>query len=441
MHLQYNIYSDLDHFDLINLGNFFSGDGRFALLLSGKDYDSAENSFLALFPYETFIVEENDDENPWEIVKKKLHSINQKHDLPEWIGYFNYEMGAYHDQTVVSPHFQNEYPNACFQRYGLILRLNHRTKVLTVHCNLKCPEIKLRQFVDKSFWKEYKQLPGLIDSLSKIELSQPLESLESYTKKIEIIKNHIVAGDVYQINLSQECIYSGKFNALQLFKKNFEKNPTPFSAYLKLNDTHVIVSTSQERLLSCRKGILETRPIKGTIQRGKTEEEDLINKELLLTSEKERAELLMITDLMRNDLSKVSIPGSVKTEKIWHCEKYANVFHLLSIIRSKAISSIHPVDIIRAIFPGGSITGCPKIRAMEIIHEIENSPRGIYTGSIGYFSGNGDFDFNIAIRTLDIVNNKIRMRLGGGIVFDSEAISEYQETLSKGISLFDSFVN
>lgn len=441
MSLQYKICSDLDHFDLIKLGNFLSSDGQFALLLSGSNYDSAENSFLALFPYETLVVEEEEGENPWETVKKKLHSINQKHDLPEWIGYFNYEMGAYQDQTVVSPYFRNAYPNAYFQRYGLILRLNHRSKILTVRCNNDCPEIKLQQFIDRSFWKKHKKFPELDDFQSKIELTKPLESLDSYSEKIKIVKEHIIAGDIYQINLSQECIYTGEFNALQLFKKNFEKNPAPFSAYLKLNEFHTIVSTSPERLLSRKEDILETRPIKGTIERGKTKEKDLENKEYLLASEKERAELLMITDLMRNDLSKVSVPGSVKTEKIWHCEEYENVFHLLSIIKSKVVPSIHPIDVVRAVFPGGSITGCPKMRAMEIIHQVENSPRGIYTGSIGYFSGNGDFDFNIAIRTLDIVKNNIRLRLGGGIVFDSEAVSEYQETLHKGTILFDSLVN
>lgn len=144
----------------------------------------------------------------------------------------------------------------------------------------------------------------------------------------------------------------------------------------------------------------------------------------------------MITDLMRSDVGKVSLPGSVHTRDIWRCEAYANVFHLLSIIEGRVDPSANPVELIRQLLPGGSITGCPKLRAMEAIAELEKRPRGIYTGSIGYFAKNGDFDFNIAIRTLIVHPEHIQLQLGGAIVIDSDPVKEFEETLHKGHSLF-----
>ena len=176
--------------------------------------------------------------------------------------------------------------------------------------------------------------------------------------------------------------------------------------------------------------------MKGTIQRGHSPEEDQRNRALLLASEKDHAELLMTTDLMRNDLGRVSETGTVVTEQIGRCEAYENVYHLISIIRSHAKPSLHPLELLRACFPGGSISGCPKIRAMEVIYALEKRARGIYTGSIGYINGNGDFDFNIAIRTCTIKNSEITVQLGGAIVADSDPHLEFEETLHKGKSIF-----
>jgi len=144
----------------------------------------------------------------------------------------------------------------------------------------------------------------------------------------------------------------------------------------------------------------------------------------------------MIVDLMRNDLGKVSLTGSVKTEKLRICESYTNVHHMLSLISSQADPQFHPLDLLRSCFPGGSVTGCPKLRAMKAIADIEQSNRGIYTGSIGYFSSNGDFDFNIAIRTLNFMSGTVTAQVGGAIIYDSDPVQEYSETLFKGESLF-----
>ncbi|KIC71266.1 anthranilate synthase component I family protein [Candidatus Protochlamydia amoebophila] len=248
-------------------------------------------------------------------------------------------------------------------------------------------------------------------------------------------KEWIFSGHVYQINLSQEFTFEGVLRPFDVFRQLIEINPAPFSAYLKA-DHYTIVSSSPERFLQKKEKLLETRPIKGTIQRGGYFEEDQLFKERLISSEKEKAELLMITDLMRNDLGKISEIGSVKTVDLWRCEAYTNVYHLISIIRSIALKHLKSLEIIRSAFPGGSITGCPKLKAMECIQKLENRSRGIYTGSMGYMTGKGDFDLNIAIRTLVFKDNYISFQVGGGIVIDSDPINEYAETLFKGDSLF-----
>jgi para-aminobenzoate synthetase component 1 len=268
-----------------------------------------------------------------------------------------------------------------------------------------------------------------------LTLGQPLETFESYATKVEAAKELIYAGDIYQVNLSQQIVFVGQRDPFQIFDSLARLNPAPFSAFLKLKN-FAVISSSPERFLSKQEGWLETRPIKGTKVRGKTPQEDECNLKALLNSEKNKSELLMITDLVRNDLGKVSLPGSVSTLKINSVASYENVHHLYSIVKSRALPGLHSIDILRSCFPGGSITGCPKLSAMEVIANLEDRARGLYTGSIGYFAGNGDFDFNIAIRTLTVTNDRIDIQLGGAITADSDSKDEFEETLHKGASIF-----
>ncbi len=407
------------------------------LLMSGSDYDSAERSFLFLYPVQEIAIEASSStfQNPWEQLKVAMKFSDTSLDIPEWVGYLSYEMGGYSDADVVIPLHAPKYPIAHFHRYSVILSHQQLTGELTLFVNEEHIDSMKIQELNRHFSSES---PTLQKSPKFcVRCIQPLEEKASYYEKVLQAKERIFKGDIYQVNLSQECQYQGEFNSADLFMRLYEKNPAPFSAYLKMCPNHTIVSSSPERLLRLFQGKLETRPIKGTASRGKTQQEDEDNKKLLQSSQKDKSELLMITDLMRNDLGKVATPGSVRTEKIWHCEEYQNVFHLLSVITAEVRASLHPVDVMREVFPGGSITGCPKIRAMEIISEIENSTRGIYTGSIGYFTSQGNFDFNIAIRTLDIVGDVIKLRLGGAIVTDSSPEKEYEETLHKGRSIFE----
>jgi len=257
---------------------------------------------------------------------------------------------------------------------------------------------------------------------------------DDYTAAVNKVKCYILSGDVYQVNISQrfETDFSGApFN---LFRTLFHENPAPFFAYINAGD-HQVISTSPERFLKQQGKEVETRPIKGTRPRGKTESEDRALKLELEQSEKDDAELSMIVDLLRNDLGKVCKPGSVRVAQHKRVESYRNVFHLVSIVKGTLDVNYNSVDLIKAAFPGGSITGCPKIRAMEIIDEIEPNRRHIYTGSIGYLSFHDTMDLSIAIRTSTICHGKMIFSVGGGIVYDSDPQDEYNETLHKGMTI------
>jgi para-aminobenzoate synthetase component 1 len=196
-----------------------------------------------------------------------------------------------------------------------------------------------------------------------------------------------------------------------------------------------IICSSPERFLSIKKRVVETRPIKGTMPRGFNVAEDLKNKNILINSEKDKAELLMVVDLERNDLSKVCKPGSVKVTELFKLEEYSTVFHLVSTVIGELKEAVSPLDCIKACFPGGSITGTPKIRSMEIIEELEPVRRNIYTGALGYLGFEGNVDLNIIIRTILIKDNKAYFGVGGGITWDSKEESEYDETLDKAKAL------
>jgi para-aminobenzoate synthetase component 1 len=423
---------------LLAAAKLFSEVPGTSLLFSGGNYSSAKNSFLCLFPYKKISIDNHETaENSWELLQKELGPLNRNSSFPEWIGYLAYEMGATSDPEKKLPFKTPLYPLAFFQKCTIVISFDHKTQKVSVITNdegfpflSKEQRTWCEQLRNDDFWLSLTTTKEPL-SIDPVSIKSPLEEKNSYIEKILHAKELITNGDIYQVNLSHECTFTTTTPPFNIFHNLSANNPASFSAFLNI-DPLTIVSTSPERLLKKEGPLLETRPIKGTVPRGKSAEEDLTNRNRLLNSEKERAELLMITDLMRNDLGKISAPGSVVTEKIWACEAYTNVFHLLSIISSKALPNHHPLDLLRSCFPGGSITGCPKLRAMEVIYNSEQRPRGLYTGSIGYFAANGDFDFNIAIRTLAFHNGEASLQLGGGIVIDSDPEAEYDETLHKG---------
>ncbi|MBI5396354.1 MAG: aminodeoxychorismate synthase component I [Verrucomicrobia bacterium] len=253
---------------------------------------------------------------------------------------------------------------------------------------------------------------------------------DDYERTVERAREYIAAGDVYQINLSQRFECETKAEPAMLYHALRSANAAPFAAFLDCGDVQVL-SSSPERFVQFDGRHVQTRPIKGTRPRiGDAAADERAARELM-ASVKDRAELLMIIDLERNDLGRVCDYGSVRVPELMTMESYATVFHLVSTVEGRLAESVETVDAVRALFPGGSITGAPKIRAMEIIDELEPSARGVYTGAIGWLGFNGDADLNIAIRTLVHRDGRVWFHAGGGIVADSVPSLEYEETLHK----------
>ncbi|NTS77632.1 aminodeoxychorismate synthase component I [Catenovulum sp. SM1970] len=251
-----------------------------------------------------------------------------------------------------------------------------------------------------------------------------------YHAKFGQVKAYLVEGDCYQINLAQRFSASYQGDEWHAYSKLTEQNKAPFSAFIR-TENNAILSISPERFLELNGGRIETKPIKGTLPRGKNKTQDEALKQQLQSADKDRAENLMIVDLLRNDISRSAKPGTVKVPKLFEIESFPAVHHLVSTIEGELASDKSPFDLLKGAFPGGSITGAPKIRAMEIIEELEPHRRHVYCGAIGYIDWRGKMDTNIAIRTLVTEQNKIYCWAGGGLVYDSKAESEYQETFDK----------
>jgi para-aminobenzoate synthetase component 1 len=259
-------------------------------------------------------------------------------------------------------------------------------------------------------------------------------SRDDYGRAFRRIKRYLLDGDCYQVNLAQRFSVECEGHPWAAYKILRDLNPAPFSGFLNFPEVRVL-SSSPERFLRVEDGRVETKPIKGTRPRLADSAHDLEQIEALRNSAKDRAENLMIVDLLRNDLGKTCAPGSVEVPELFDIESFATVHHLVSTIRGRLAPGCDCIDLLRGCFPGGSITGAPKIRAMEIIEELEPARRGVYCGSIGYIGYGGNMDTNIAIRTLVHSGHEIRFWAGGGIVADSREADEYQECFDKAGAL------
>lgn len=260
-------------------------------------------------------------------------------------------------------------------------------------------------------------------------------SEEEYKEAVGRVIKYIGKGTIYQANISQQFRVGFGGDSFRLFEMLNRVNPAPMSAYLDCGDFRLI-SSSPERFLLRRGQYVESKPIKGTRPRGKDMIEDLRLRQELIGSQKDSAELAMIVDLVRNDLGKTAQPGTVSVAAPKIIEEYANVFHSLAIVTSRLRKEVSSLELIRSCFPGGSITGCPKVQAMKVIEEIEKNKRSFYCGSIGYIGLDGNFDMSIAIRTFIEKNGNLYFNLGGGIVYDSDPQEEYDETIHKGETMF-----
>jgi para-aminobenzoate synthetase component 1 len=257
-----------------------------------------------------------------------------------------------------------------------------------------------------------------------------------YVENVRLIKHHIREGDIYQANFTTRIDARSAMDPWQVYRRLRERSPAPYSAWINFGD-YQVVSSSPERMFRRRGSTITTGPIKGTIAAGDSNEERLENRRRLLASAKDRAELLMIVDLERNDLGRIAETGSVWVDELFRAEEYSTVTHLVSDVWAELEESRSYADIIRALLPGGSITGAPKKRAVEIINDLETVPRGVYTGAIGYIHGD-QADFNLAIRTMVHQNGRWQVHAGGGIVADSDPESEWREMKLKASAMLRS---
>lgn len=359
------------------------------------------------------------------------------------VGYFSYDLCHHVEKLPRTAIDDVKIPDAYFGVYDGIIAIDHRggsdSVYIAAHGVKSDAEELFKEILETVERGEREGVEIVLpEKKRRSEFKSNFESVEDYKEAIEKVRAYIKTGDIYQANLTQRFETTLEESAYELYGKLRSINPAPFASFLNL-DGFQIVSSSPERFIKLKDGIIETRPIKGTIPRGKTEEEDLANREQLLSSEKDKAELLMIVDLERNDLGRVAKTGTVKVTELFHLEEYATVYHLVSTIVAELRDDCDAIDAVKATFPGGSITGAPKIRSMEVIDELEPTQRNIYTGSIGYIGFNGDMDLNIVIRTVVCKDKKAYFQVGGGITWDSDPQLEYEETLHKGKALMDSF--
>ncbi|WP_024297329.1 aminodeoxychorismate synthase component I [Methylomicrobium lacus] len=375
-------------------------------------------------------------DDPFDLVKHELGKIRQtKNELPfkgGAIGYFAYDLSRRVERLDSTAADLERIPEMAVGIYEWAVVVDHREQKSYLAGIARDPE----------YWQ------SLIDQFSRLpdeRSAAPFRVLGAiktnmdktgYFRAFDRIKHYLAEGDCYQINLSQRFSALCAGDPWTAYRKLRELNAAPFSAYLNLPDVQVL-SSSPECFLRLINGKVTTKPIKGTRPRKADENEDLLQMEILKNSPKDRAENLMIVDLLRNDIGKTCKQGSVRVPKIFAVESYATVHHLVSTVTGLLADGKHALDLLKHCFPGGSITGAPKIRAMEIIEELEPCRRGVYCGSIGYIGFDGNMDSNIAIRTLVHSDGEIRFWAGGGIVNDSVAEEEYQECFDKAAALLD----
>ncbi len=350
------------------------------------------------------------------------------------VGYLSYDLGRYLEKIENKTTVDMEVPDLYFGLYDWAYVIDHKDKNLyIVTANLdKVKEVKIIAEREELILNSK---PTKISYTTDEEI--PLKSnftKQEYIDSIERVRQYIRSGDIYQANLTQRFDARTSRSAFDIYAQLREVGPTIFGGLLNFEDVQVI-SNSPERFIKVENRKIQTRPIKGTKPRGETPEQDEFFKNELSNSEKDKAELLMIVDLERNDLGRVSKIGSVKVPELFKIEAYANVYHLVATIESEIDKEKDIYDVIKATFPGGSITGAPKIRAMEVIEELEPTRRNVYTGSIGYIGFDGTTDLNIAIRTIVKKDDRITFQVGGGITWDSKPEDEYMETLHKAKSI------
>ncbi|WP_114418950.1 aminodeoxychorismate synthase component I [Marinospirillum perlucidum] len=341
-----------------------------------------------------------------------------------WLGYFSYDAARLFEDLPEEA--ENDLPlprvRLGYYPWSLVSDQQEKTTWLSGY------------FTDEQAASLKEQLQASLPEQEDFKVTAPFTSNMSkaaYLEKFARVQDYLKAGDCYQINLAQRFSAPFQGSSYALWEKLRQSITAPFCAFLDYGEEQLLSLSPERFLQTSADGKVETKPIKGTRPRGKSPQEDQALKEDLLSNEKDRAENLMIVDLLRNDLGRVCQTGSIQVPDLFTLESYNYVHHLVSRITGQLASDRQPLDLLTASFPGGSITGAPKLRAMQIIEELEPCRRSVYCGSIGYLDDSGRMDFNIAIRTFIAANNQLHLWGGGGLVADSKAEEEYAETLHK----------
>lgn len=361
-------------------------------------------------------------------------------------GLFSYELGRSLERLPKPALDELAFPDLSLGLYDVVVAFDvalRRGWILSTGLPELEPEARNRRAVERGRWIEAQlALAPVPDSGGNICIKGWTSNFTrtAYEQAVRQVIERILAGDIFQANLSQRFTAPEPpdFDHFSFYRHLRKVNPAPFAAYLDHGD-FVIASASPERFLKVAGGCVEARPIKGTRPRCANAVLDLLQAQALSESRKDRAENVMIVDLLRNDLSKVCAPGSVQAPQLCGLESFASVHHLVSSVVGRLSEGQSAVDVLAAAFPGGSVTGAPKVRAMEIITELEGHARGPYCGAIGYLGFNGEMDLNIVIRTASFRGGACVVQAGGGIVTASDPAAEYVETLDKARRIFEAF--
>jgi len=420
----------------VDLASFcYLNNERYPFLLESVNHNENNRySILFAFPKESIVLRDLSD---FDFLNELENRCEQKsHDfkfpfMGGWFVYLSYELIGQIEPSLASKLHKSNIPIAYAVKIPSAVITDHKLEK-TFIVDEDGDETRINQILS-----DVKALENIPDETIDGEISE--ENEKKFTDGVKSSLDYIVAGDVFQVNLSRKWSYSLnlKQDSATIYKKLKKANPAPFSALIQY-ENFSIISSSPERLFSVNGGTLETRPIAGTHPRGKGRLDDT-QKENLISHPKEIAEHVMLLDLERNDMGRVCEYGSVYVNEIMTLETYPYVHHIVSNIKGNLRKNIGIKEIVKALFPGGTITGCPKVRCMEIISELEQMPREAYTGSVGYVSQNGKMDFNILIRSFIHKDNTLTFRSGAGIVFDSNPLRELAETRHKAQGLIKVF--
>ena len=420
----------------VDLASFcYLDNSRYPFLLESVNHnDNNRYSILFAFPGENIVLNNASDFDFLNKLESKYKLNNTNSDLPfcgGWFVYLSYELIGQIENTLSADLHNSDLPIAYAVKIPTAIIIDHQLDKTYIvdesdddsRINLILDDIKL-----------INPIP-----FSPLEGSLSEENQEKFISGVQSSLKYIIAGDVFQVNLSREWQYklNNHEDSAAIYKSLKKANPAPFSALIHYQDFSII-SSSPERLFSVNNDVLQTRPIAGTHPRGKGSDDETL-KDNLISNPKEIAEHVMLLDLERNDMGRVCEYGSVFVNEVMTLETYPYVHHIVSNIKGKLKKQAGIKDIIKALFPGGTITGCPKVRCMQIISELEQMPREAYTGSVGYLSQNGRMDFNILIRSFIHKDNKLSFRAGAGIVYDSIPEKELAETRHKAEGLIKVF--